>query len=101
MLWALYSEVILVQSAIPSWYHLKAYMSWRQLCPAQQPKKVNQKGDQTMKSDRIQKVWTRMDRKWSIRTYSRTEEKPKTRYWSADSWPNFLRDNSKNSHIFL
>lgn len=72
--------------------------SW--LCPAQQPKKVNQKVDQTTKPDRIQEVWTRVDRKWSIWTCSRAEEKPKIRYWSADSWPNFLQDNSKNYLIF-
>lgn len=53
-----------------------------------------------MKPDMIQEVRKRIERKLSIWTQSRAEEKPKLRSWSADSWPSFLWDNSKNYLMF-
>lgn len=78
--------------------NLRILASW--LHPPQQPKKVNQSRSETMKPDMIQEVRKRIERKRSIWTQSRAEEKPKLRSWSADSWPSFLWDNSKNYLMF-
>lgn len=78
--------------------HLHILASW--LHPPQQPKKINQSRSETMKPDMIQEVRKRIERKLSIWTQSRAEEKPKLRSWSADSWPSFQWDNSKNYLMF-
>lgn len=78
--------------------NLHILASW--LHPPQQPKKINQSRAETMKPGMIQEVRKRIERKLSIWTQSRTEEKPKLRSWSADSWSSFLWDNSKNYLIF-
>lgn len=89
----LVSDITLVP---PEILHILA--SWLQ--PPQQPKKINQSRSETMKPDMIQEVRKRIERKLSIWTRSRAEEKPKLRSWSADSWPSFLWDNSKNYLMF-
>lgn len=78
--------------------NLHTMASW--LHPPQQPKKINQSRSETGKPDMIQEVRKRIERKLSIWTRSRAEEKPKLRSWSADSWPSFLWDNSKNYLMF-
>lgn len=100
MLWALYSQVILVHSVISSWYHLKTYTSWPVSCVQHSSPSKSESRSETIKLDRIQEVWTRAGRKWSIGTYGRAEEKPKIKYWSVDSWPNFLRELQELSHVF-
>lgn len=83
------------------WYHLGT--TWKSTHPGQPALSstvAQESKSETTKPDRIWEVRTRVDRKWSIWTYSRAEEKPKIRSWSADSWPNFLWDNSKNSLMF-